>query len=166
MTIENDIEILKRQEEVLRFDALSEDDAWTLGSLMRERAVAKSLPLVIDIRVTGRQLFYTALPGTTPDNPDWVRRKINVVTRYHMSSYRKGRELAASGAELDEGRGVLPIDMAPHGGCFPIHIRGTGIGGTVTVSGIPQRQDHGFVVECLCEYLGVDPEELALPPEA
>ena len=165
MTISDDIETLKRQEEALRFDAFSEEDAWKLGSLMRERAAAKGLPLVIDIRIAGRPLFYTALPGTTPDNPDWVRRKINVVMRYHMSSYRKGRELAASGAVLDEGRGVLPIDMAPHGGCFPIHVRGTGIVGTVTVSGIPQREDHGFVFECLCEYLGVDPAGLALSPE-
>ncbi|MAY61210.1 MAG: hypothetical protein CML29_03280 [Rhizobiales bacterium] len=164
MTFANDIEILKRQEETLRFDAFSEEDAWTLGSLMRKRAVEKGLPLVIDIRIAGRALFYTALPGTAPDNPDWVRRKINVVMRYHVSSYRKGRELAASGSVLDEDRGVLPVDMAPHGGCFPIHLKGTGIVGTVTVSGIPQREDHGFVVACLCEYLGVDPTGIALPP--
>ncbi|TDH35670.1 heme-degrading domain-containing protein [Pseudohoeflea suaedae] len=166
MIISDDIEALKRQEDVLRFDAFSEEDAWQLGALMRERALAKKLPLVIDIRVAGRPLFYTALPGTTPDNPDWVRRKINVVMRYHMSSYRMGRELAASGATLDEGRGVASIDMAPHGGCFPIHVRGTGIVGTVTVSGIPQREDHGFVVACLAEYLGVDGEAIALPSEA
>ena len=165
MTFANDIEILKRQEETLRFDAFSDEDAWTLGSLMRERAVEKALPLVIDIRVAGRVLFYTALPGTAPDNPDWVRRKITVVMRYHMSSYRKGRELAASGSVLDEDRGGSPIDVAPHGGCFPIHLKGTGVVGTVTVSGIPQREDHGFVVACLCEYLGVDPAGIALPPE-
>lgn len=165
MTFADDIEILKRQEEALRFDAFSDEDAWMLGSLMRERAAAKGLPLVIDIRVAGRPLFYTALPGTTPDNPDWVRRKINVVMRYHMSSYRKGRELAASGAALDEGRGVSPLDMAPHGGCFPIHVKGTGIVGTVTVSGIPQRQDHGFVVACLCDFLGVNASGIALPAE-
>jgi len=165
MTIADDIEMLKRQEEALRFDAMSDEDAWRLGSLMRSRAVEKGLPLVIDIRVAGRPLFYTALPGTAPDNPEWVRRKINVVMRYHKCSYRVGRELAASGSSLDEDRGVLPIEMAPHGGCFPIHIKGTGIVGTVTVSGIPQRDDHGFVVECLCDYLGVDPAQLALGPE-
>ena len=162
MTIADVIEILKRQEETLRFDAFSEEDAWALGSLMRQRAVDSGLPLVIDIRVAGRPLFYTALPGTTPDNPEWARRKVNVVMRYHKCSYRVSRELAASGGELDEARGVLPIDMAPHGGCFPIHIKGTGVVGTVTVSGIPQREDHGFVVDCLCAYLGIDPAPLAL----
>lgn len=165
MTIADDIEILKRQEEALRFDAFSDEDAWALGSLMRKRAVEKDLPLVIDIRVAGRPLFYTALPRTTPDNPEWARRKTNVVMRYHKCSYRVGRELAASGAELNEERGVAPIDMAPHGGCFPIHLKGTGVVGTVTVSGIPQREDHGFVFECLCEFLGVDKTALELGPE-
>lgn len=165
MTIADDIEILKRQEEALRFDGFSEDDAWVLGSMMRQRAADRGLPLVIDIRIAGRPLFYTALPGTTPDNPEWVRRKINVVMRYHKCSYRVGRELAASGTQLDETRGVAPVDVAPHGGCFPIHLKGTGVVGTVTVSGVPQREDHRFVFECLCEYLGVDPAALALGPE-
>ena len=76
-----------------------------------------------------------------------------------------GREIAAGSMPLDQNRGVEPVDMAPHGGSFPIHVRGTGIVGTVTVSGIPQREDHRFVFECLCEYLGVDPAPLALGPE-
>ena len=165
MTIAKDIEILKRQEDALRFSAFSDNDAWSLGSLMRQRAAEDGLPLVIDIRVAGRPLFYAALPGTAPDNADWVRRKINVVMRYHKCSYRVSREVAESGAPLDEARGVLPVDHAPHGGCFPIHIEGTGVVGTVTVSGIPQREDHRFVFECLCAFLGIDPAPLALPPE-
>jgi len=165
MTIAKDIEMLTRQEGALRFSAFSDNDAWALGSMMRQRAAEKGLPLVIDIRVAGRPLFYAALPGTGPDNADWVRRKINVVMRYHKCSYRVSRELAASGETLDERRGVLPVDHAPHGGCFPIHIEGTGVVGTVTVSGIPQREDHRFVFECLCDFLGVDPAPLALPAE-
>ncbi|MFZ2100611.1 MAG: heme-binding protein, partial [Oricola sp.] len=107
-----------------------------------------------------------ALPGTSPDNGEWVRRKINVVTRLHKCSYRVGRELAASGGSLDQSRGVEPIDVAPHGGCFPIHIKGTGVVGTVTVSGIPQREDHRFVFESLCAFLGVDPAPIALGSES
>ena len=166
MSLESDIERLKLQEQKLRFSKLDEADAWVLGSLMREKAVTKKLPLVIDIQVAGRPLFYTALAGTTPDNANWVRRKINVVMRYHKCSYRAGREMALNGQALDETRGVLPIDHAAHGGCFPIHIIGTGIVGTVTVSGIPQRDDHNFVAECLSEYLGVAYSEIALGAES
>jgi uncharacterized protein (UPF0303 family) len=149
----------------LRFSRFDEADAWALGSQMRAAAVARKLPLVIDIRVAGRPLFYAALPGTSPDNAEWVRRKINVVMRLHKCSYRVSREIAQSGQQLDELRGLNPIDVAPHGGCFPIHIIGTGIVGTVTVSGIPQREDHNFVIASLCEFLGQPHDELALAKE-
>jgi uncharacterized protein (UPF0303 family) len=166
MTLENDIARLKIQEERLTFQRFDEADAWRLGSLMRERAEQRNLPLVMDIRVAGRPLFYTALPQTTPDNPEWVRRKINVVMKYHKSSYLVGRELALSGQVLNEARGVYPIDMAPHGGGFPIRIRDVGVVGTVTVSGIPQREDHQFVTECIAVFLGVPFAEIALAAES
>ncbi|WP_421694769.1 heme-degrading domain-containing protein [Aestuariivirga sp.] len=164
MSIENDIAQITRQEEALRFEAFSEADAWALGSLMREEAVAKGLPLVIDIRIGIRPLFYTALPGTTPENPDWVRRKVNTVYRFQKSSYRVGREYALKGNSFDASRGLDLKDFAPQGGGFPIHILRTGVVGAVTVSGIPQREDHGFVVRMLSRYLEIDPAQLALPP--
>ena len=165
MSHADDIAQIKIQEERLRFKKFDDADAWVLGSQMRAAAVAKKLPLVIDIRVAGRPLFYTALPGTSPDNAEWVRRKINVVMRLHKCSYRVSREIAESGQQLDELRGVHPIDVAPHGGCFPINIIGTGIVGSVTVSGIPQREDHNFVIASLCEFLGQPHAELALAKE-
>jgi uncharacterized protein (UPF0303 family) len=163
LTLDVDIARLALQEERLRFDRFDEADAWALGNLMRVRAVERKLPLVIDIRTAGRPLFYSALPGTTPENVDWVRRKINVVMRYHKSSYRVGRELLLKGTQLDESAGVARIDFAPNGGCFPLQVQGAGVIGTITVSGIPQREDHNFVVACLCEYLGVVLNEVALP---
>ena len=165
MSTKEDIDQIKKQEAALRFASFSEADAWKLGCQMRDAAAARKLALVIDIRAAGRKLFFAALPGTTPENEDWVQRKINVVMRLHKSSYRVGRELLLNNKQLDESQGVLPIDYAPHGGCFPIHISGVGVVGSVTVSGIPQRDDHGFVVEQLCVFLGKDAAALALGPE-
>jgi uncharacterized protein (UPF0303 family) len=61
---------------------------------------------------------------------------------------------AATGLELK--------DYAPHGGCFPILLAGTGCVGTVAVSGLPQREDHALVVEVLQTYLHLEQEDLAL----
>jgi uncharacterized protein (UPF0303 family) len=166
VSLESDIAQIARQEGALRFNGFSEADAWALGSLMRAGAVQRNLPLVIDIRIGNRPLFYTALPGTTPENPDWVRRKVNTVLRFHKSSYRVGREHDLQGARFDATRGLDPIDYAPAGGGFPIHLIGTGVVGTVTVSGVPQREDHGFVVEMLCAFLGKPHDDLKLGPEA
>jgi uncharacterized protein (UPF0303 family) len=165
MSLVKDIAQIKVQEQLLQFENFSEADAWALGSQMREAAVALKHPFVIDIRIAGRNLFYTALPGTTPANESWVQRKINVVMRLHKSSYRVGRELASSGRQLDESQGVLPIEFAAHGGSFPIAIKNVGVVGTITVSGIPQRDDHNFVVEHICRYLKLDYKTLALGPE-
>jgi len=165
VSLESDIAQLARQEEWLRFDGFAEAEAWALGSLLRTEAEARKLPFVIDIRVGGRQLFYTAMPGSTPDNPEWVRRKSNTVLRFHKSSYHVGRENALKGRPFDASRGLNPLDFAPDGGGFPIHVRGTGVVGAVTVSGVPQRDDHNFVAEMLSQFLGVPYDEIALGPE-
>ena len=167
MSLDSDIAQLVVQEDRLRFDHFDEADAWALGNRMRAAAVERKLPLVIDIRAAGRQLFFTALPGTSPDNAEWVQRKVNVVMRFHCSSYRKGRELVKKGIglSLDVEHGVDPAQYAAHGGSFPITIRGTGVVGTVTVSGVPQREDHAFVAEMLSLHLGVPYGEIALGSE-
>ncbi len=165
MSLESDIAQIARQEEQLRFAAFNEADAWALGLRMRSAAVERKLPFVIDIRIGNRPLFYAALAGSTPENPDWVRRKVNTVMRFHKSSYRVGREHDLQGKKFDASRGLDPMDYAPAGGGFPIHITGTGVVGVITVSGVPQRQDHGFVVEMIAAHLGIDPAPLALGPE-
>ncbi|MCA0434479.1 MAG: heme-degrading domain-containing protein [Proteobacteria bacterium] len=164
MSLESDIALIKRQEELLQFSKFDEADAWALGQSMRALAEKKKLPLVMEIRVAGRPLFYTALPGTTSENPDWVRRKVNTVMRFAAASYRVGLQYRLSGNAFDASRGLNPIDYAPAGGGFPIHIKGTGVVGSVTVSGIPQREDHGFVVEALAAFLNVSLKEIQLPP--
>lgn len=165
MSFESDIAQIARQEEQLRFARFDEADAWALGLRMRAAAVERKLPLVIDIRIGNRPLFFAALAGSTPENPDWARRKVNTVMRFHKSSYRVGREHELQGKKFDASRGLDPMDYAPAGGGFPIHITGTGVVGVVTVSGVPQRQDHGFVVEMIAAHFGIDPAPLALGPE-
>jgi len=128
---------LEDHERRLVFRRFDNDDAWRLGSAMVAAARERGLPLVIDIHRGGQQLFFAALPGSTPDNAEWVRRKVNVVNRFAVSSFLFGRRLAAQGRQLSEALGVAPIDYAPH----------VGIVGTVTVSGLPQADDHAFVVE-------------------
>lgn len=144
---------LQQQQRDLQFAHFDNDDAWALGVRFVEVAQLRGLPIVIDIRRFGQQLFHAALPGTTAENDSWVERKIRVVNRFSDSSYLVGRRLAASGAALDQNLGVDPIDFAAHGGSFPITIVGVGVVGTVTVSGLPQADDHALVVEVLGQFI-------------
>ena len=165
MSLVDDIACMKQQEEVLRFAKFDEADAWALGQILRNMADAKHLPMVMDIRIGARPLFYFAMPGTTPENPDWVRRKVNTVMRFHKSSYRVGREYEERGVGFDANRGLDVMDYANAGGGFPIHIIGTGVVGAVTVSGIPQRDDHNFVTEAIATFLKIDFAKIKLGPE-
>jgi len=144
---------LQAQEERLQFDRFDNDDAWALGCLLVELGRARGLPITIDIRRHGHQLFHAALNGTAPDNDRWIERKIRVVERFNASSFLVGRRLTAKGETFDAGHGVDPADFATHGGAFPIRIAGTGVIGVVTVSGLPQADDHALVVEALEEFL-------------
>jgi len=154
---------IAHQERILVFDRFDEDTAWALGTLLRTRALAAAAPVVIDIRLFHRPLFFAALPGSIPDNADWIRRKCNVVQRYHRSSYAMGLEMAAKGSSLTERYGLPMLDYAAHGGAFPLTVAGAGVIGCAAVSGLPQQADHMLVVDALCTILDRDPAGFALP---
>jgi uncharacterized protein (UPF0303 family) len=146
---------LEAQEKRLVFTRFDNADAWRLGSAMVAVAVERALPVTVDIRRHGQQLFHAALPGTTAENDSWIERKVNVVNRFSAASYLVGRRLAARGSALDEALGVEPRLFAAHGGSFPVRVKDVGVVGTVTVSGLPQADDHAFVTEMIGDFLGV-----------
>ena len=159
----DDLAAIATQERELHFARFDEDAAWRLGSRLHELAATRKQGIAIDVRRFGQPLYYSALAGTSPDNAEWIRRKSNLVARFHRSSYAIGLEM---GASVFEKYGLLIADYAAHGGSFPIRVHGAGVIGSVTVSGLPQRSDHELVVEALCAELGMDYPTLALgaPP--
>lgn len=164
MNAEQDLEMIATQEARLQFPAFDAQSAWRLGNRLREAAAARAAAVTLDIWLGAQQLFFTAMPGTSPDNADWARRKRNVVLRFHRSSYAIGLELARRQTSLRERYGLEERDFAPHGGCFPLNVTGTGCVGTIAVSGLPQREDHELIVAVLAVELGVPGHQIALPP--
>jgi uncharacterized protein (UPF0303 family) len=156
----DDLELLAMQERELLLPQFDEEIAWEIGMRIREIAVSRNLHVVIEVRRTGQLLFYSALKGTTPDNAEWVRRKSNSVARFHRSSYAIGLGLRES--TLAEKFELSAADYAAHGGSFPLRVTGAGFVGSVTVSGLPQREDHELVVEALCRHLAKDYEQFKL----
>lgn len=162
MTIDQDIAKLTLQEKRLQFQRFDADVAWAIGTALKTAAEKRGVAVAIDIQLAGHALFAYAMPGTTPDNLDWIRRKRNVVMRYHHSSYAVGLRHEKAQTTLQGRVGLELKDYAPHGGCFPILLAGTGCVGTITVSGLPQRDDHTLVVSVIQDYLQMAGEDLAL----
>src|SRR5215469_6371776 len=159
----SDLEIIAMQERELLLPQFDEDVAWELGSRIRNLALSRNLPVVIEIRRPGQLLFYSALRGTAPDNAEWARRKSNSVTRFYRSSYAIGLSLREIKSTLSEKYELSTADYAAHGGSFPLRVTTAGYVGSVTVSGLPQRADHQLVVEALCLHLGRDFQQFKLP---
>ncbi|MDE3199448.1 MAG: heme-degrading domain-containing protein [Acidobacteriota bacterium] len=165
MGLSEDLERIALQERELELPRLDVEMAWTLGTTMRTMALERGLGVVIDVRKFGQPLFYTAMEGTTADNPEWVRRKNNTVARFYASSYAIGLKEKLKGQTIYETQGLALADYCTHGGGFPLRVKGTGVVGSATVSGLPMRADHELVVEALCKVLGREYAELKLIPE-
>lgn len=149
------LEQLIRQETLLQFDCFSHEMAHQIGEHLYELAQSRQLPVSIDIQRSGQQLYHASLEGSTLDNDHWIKRKSNVVLRFGRSSHYMSLFLEAKQDTLEQTYFLNPDQFAAHGGSFPIRIKGTGVIGAITVSGLPSEDDHALVVEVLCAYLGI-----------
>lgn len=144
---------LLQEEQDLQFAKFNELTAWKLGSLLVELATDKGLAVTIDITRGEHQLFHASLPGTSADNDEWIKRKVRLVYRFGHSSFYMGQLLKSKGKRIEDSYLIPESQYAPHGGCFPVIVKGTGMVGTVTVSGLPQEEDHKLVVQAIQEFL-------------
>ena len=151
--LESLLQELLAQEEELQFRAFRNEDALALGMLLVNRAKADAKVLTVDICRNGQQLFHCALPGTSADNDAWIRRKNNVVNRFGHSSFYVGTQFRAKNTTFEQSSRLDIDQYAAHGGAFPLIVRNVGVVGTVTVSGLPQEEDHRLVVDVLREFL-------------
>lgn len=140
---------LLQQEEILQFNRFDSEIAWRLGSWIVTKARKEQLPIAIDITLSGRCLFHWSSNGASLDNEGWIERKKRTVARFGHASYYLGRLLAESGQTPAEKYYLDAVEYAFHGGSFPILLRGTGVVGAITVSGLAEEHDHDLVVQAL-----------------
>ena len=150
---ERELSGLLAEERRLVFASFDFNTAWELGSQLRAEALQAALPIAISIRRNGQCLFHGALPGSSADNDGWLLRKAAVVERYGHSSYYVGCRFRAEGGDFDVDSRLDVGTFAAHGGAFPIMLGASGCIGTVAVSGLPQVEDHRFVVTQLERFL-------------
>ena len=153
MTTWPTLDELAAEEAELQFTGFTEDDAWALGSALVATARAAGAPVAVDITRHGHQLFHAALARSSPDNDRWIERKARVVDRFGHSSLYMRTLCAQDGTTLEDKFLLDGRVYAAHGGSFPLLVRGVGPIGTVTVSGLPQLEDHRMVVAALREHL-------------
>jgi uncharacterized protein (UPF0303 family) len=144
---------LVAQQERLTLPHFTYEDAWALGTFLTDLAMERDAPVAIDIHRGPQQLFHAALPGSSADNDGWIDRKRAVVARYGESSLLVGTRFREKGKTFEADSRLDPHAYAAHGGSFPLTVEGAGVVGTVTVSGLPQLEDHAMLVEALERFI-------------
>jgi uncharacterized protein (UPF0303 family) len=148
------IDTVERQTAELELTSFSQADAVALGQLLLELGTRRKLPIAIDIRKSRHILFHVSLPGATPDNDNWIKRKSRTAWRYGVPSLLVGLRGRLGGGTIEGNAWFDQSRFAAHGGAFPVIVRETGCVAVVTVSGLPQQDDHNLVVEALRVFQG------------
>lgn len=151
-----DLTQLLNEEQQLQFTRFDNESAWRLGSLIKLNAEKTEAKVAIDITLNGQRLFSYAMPGTTIDNQEWIKRKQNVVHRYQRSSWYMGQYYKAKGKSIEQASLVDSKLYAPYGGSFPLNIRGVGVVGSISVSGLPQYEDHLLLIKSISDFLTLE----------
>jgi len=160
-SLQETIARVEEDERRLQFRTFSDEDAFTLGVHLRTLAVARNHAIAIDIARGEQRLFHTALPGTTAHNGIWIERKKRTVREWASSSYAVGLRFPLLDAPytLESAPWMDPQSYSGSGGGFPIVVAGAGLVGTVAISGLRHDLDHGFIVDALEQFLGLEPSK-------
>jgi len=144
---------LRDEADSLELTGFSLADALRLGRIATDIAVDRSLPVLIEIVLGQRVAYRAALPGTTTDNDEWLRRKFRVVARFEESTLAVRVAYEEKDRAFNEATGLPEAEFAAHGGGWPIKVAGVGMVGMFGVSGLPQVADHELIVESLSIHL-------------
>lgn len=144
---------LELEQRTLVFRDFNCDSAQEIGFLLVKQGRAEQKSITIDITIGSHQLFHCALEGTTDENDQWVIRKNRVASKFQKSSYYISILLMSQNKSIEDAYGLSSVEYAPFGGAYPIITVDHGFVGTITVSGLPDYEDHEMVVNAIKWYL-------------
>lgn len=139
---------LQAEEAELDFDIFGLDEAWSVGSWLRQTAVERGLGVGFAVVLGEQRAFHAGVAGAAAVNDAWLERKFRVVRHYGRSSLAVRVQYAAAGESFDRDARLDPLRYAAAGGGFPLRVRGSLVG-AIGVSGLEMHDDHALVVEAL-----------------
>ena len=151
---------LALEAKTLTLASLTQAQALEIGAIAQELGLARKLPIAIEVRMKDWVVFHASLPGSTPDNDSWIRRKANVVNATGHSTMYEKVLAEESGINWYQSTGLTEADHAIHGGGLALNVVGLGLTGILVISGLPEVEDHLLGIEVLTEYLARKGEEL------
>ena len=150
------LEIARTQEDVLRVERMTADDALALGMIMIRLAREKyARPAALRVITNGQITFSFLMDGTDMNNCWWMDKKLNTCRMTGVSSLRSMVEVAENVRPM-EPEFEKENNFALCGGCFPLRTPGGKLLGWALCSGLPHYCDHQLLADALAEFLGVE----------
>jgi uncharacterized protein (UPF0303 family) len=153
LNFEQKLADLDLEHRTLIFQEFNSNIALEIGLILVNQARAEQKSITVDITMGSHQLFHCALEGTTDENDQWVIRKNRVAIKFQKSSYYISMLLKFQNKTIEEAYDLSSVEYAPFGGAYPIITVNNGFIGTITVSGLPDYEDHEMVVNAVKWYL-------------
>lgn len=157
--IQTIIDTVKKQEQDLRFDHFTNEDAFELGKHMVEKIKADGIEMAVQIKkVNGNTLFSYFSQGTNLMNENWMKRKFKTVIMNEKSSYLiwAFNEMAGRGEDPIRDAALQGMDSKEYaicGGGFPIKLKTGEMVAVMLASNLPHMKDHQFIVDGLSSFL-------------
>ena len=156
------LEVVREQEEKLRLERVSADDAFELGKIMIRLAREKyGMPAALRVITNGQVTFSFLMDGSDLNNCWWMDKKLNTCRMTGVSSLRALVEVAG-GVRPMEPEFALENNFALCGGCFPLRTPEGKLLGWALCSGLPHHCDHQLLADALAEFLGVEIPQLTV----
>ena len=147
---------VNEQEEKLRFEHFTNEDAWELGQHLAKKVKDDGIQMAVAIRkLNGNTIFAYFSEGTNLMNENWMNRKFKTVVMNESSSFKQWALNMVNNYSV-ESMGMDQKDYVLCGGGFPIKLKNGEMVAVVLASNLPHQQDHMFLVNGIASFLGKD----------
>lgn len=144
---------LQLEAKTLVLPSLSQSEALEVGEIAYQLGRERALAITIEVQLREWPVFHVALPGTKPENDNWIARKARVVHATGNSTMYERVFAEENSFDWYAKNNLAEETHAIHGGGLPLNVNGLGLVGVLLISGLPQVQDHLLGVEIIAEFL-------------
>ena len=133
----------------IELDSFSNKLALQMGLKIIDLAKSRNQPIAVEICRLNHSVFLYVDDNLTADKHNWLRRKANVVKQFEESSLGVKKDFKEGNMSLEKTFGLNEKDFVVKGGSIPIFVKNAGMIATITVSGLPDEEDHRIIIEAL-----------------
>jgi uncharacterized protein (UPF0303 family) len=123
--------------------------ALEMGLAIIELAKNRQQIIGVEIARLNQPVFLYIDDSLPVDKHHWIKRKANTAKHFEESSLSVRFELEKKNRTLEQFYGLNEKEYVAKGGAIPLFVDGAGLIGIITVTGLPDTDDHQLIIDAL-----------------